>query len=58
MISILFEFEPLIDKGINIAVKDLSFRIENCGRAKLKFGKNILILTNVMYSSKLRHNLI
>lgn len=39
---------------MNVPIKGRSFRMEGRGNAKLKFGKNVLILTNVMYSYKLR----
>lgn len=43
---------------MNVAVKDMSFSIEGCCDVKLLIGQQLLVLTDVIYSSKLRQSLI
>lgn len=51
-------FEPLVDQKMTVAVKGLTFPIEGKGEIKLHFGQGLLTLTNVMFSTQLRRNLI
>ena len=48
----------LYDEKLAVAVDGIDFPIEGKRDVKLKFGKQNLIFTNVMYSSMLRKNLI
>lgn len=52
------DFNPVVGEQLAVAVDGVNFPIEGCGVVKLKFGKRTLVLDDVMYSPKLRRNLI
>lgn len=51
-------FTPLRHEKMAVAVQGVSFPIEGKGKVKLKFGPRTIYLNEVMFSPKLRRNLI
>lgn len=56
--SLFIDFTPLNDENMAVAVEGITFPIEGRGTIKLKFGQRTLMFKDVMYSPKLRRNLI
>lgn len=56
--NLFHDFLPLKDEKMAVAIQGATFPIEGKGKVKLKFGQRTICLTDVMYSSKLRRNLI
>lgn len=57
--KLLFKnFSPLRNKNLAVAVKGVTFPIEGKGSVQLRFGERDILFNDVMYSSKLRRNLI
>ncbi|GFR04625.1 retrovirus-related Pol polyprotein from transposon TNT 1-94 [Trichonephila clavata] len=52
------EFYPTTNEEMSVAIEGVNTPIEGRGSVSLKFGSMTIILTNVIYSPKLRRNLI
>lgn len=56
--TFFIEFVPVCDENLVVAIKDVSLPIEGKGTVKMDFGYGIVTFSNVLYSPKLRKNLI
>lgn len=56
--TLFIDYTPLNDENMAVTVQEDTFPIEGCGTIKLQFGQRILMFKDVMYSPKLRRNLI
>lgn len=56
--ELFVDFAPVTQEYTELAIDGVTFPIEGKGKVKLKFDNNIIILTDVLYSPKLRRNLI
>lgn len=56
--NMFIEFSPIRGERMAIAIDGVTFPIEGKGMLKLKFGQRIFYFKDVLYSPKLRRNLI
>ena len=56
--SLFSRWKPLRNEKLSVAVDGVTFPVEGCGEIELFFNNTVYILSNVLYTPKLRRNLV